>query len=455
MNIKEYLPLPESPRLEFKEQLPSNDKLAALICAFANSLGGDLMIGVEDGTHRLVGVQESEVLAIEEKIAAISAINISPIVFPVIKSIRYKDTTVILVHIDMGFQRPYRVIAGPEKGKVFVRIGSTTRQADSASEESMRLHSRGLSWDCLPCHRCSVTDLDKSLIEEFLELRKIRRGIASPPKINPSWLLKMRFGAQESGDIHPTNGAVALFMKVPQEIFPSIGIEMARFSGTTGRDFIDKQTATGPLWRLYDEALLFMRRHIPSSAQRTPHARHETIAYPEIAFREFLINALCHRNYERNTGPVRCAIFDDVIQFTNPGTFPEGLELGDIGTGISVIRNPLIARVFNELGLIEGWGTGIQVAQQELAKHNLPNARIEQKGFFIQVTSPWRWPKNLSARETKIVQEVALKGAISSKTIAGMFKITDRAARKVLNQVVKKDLLVKIGNTKGTEYRLK
>jgi predicted HTH transcriptional regulator len=64
MNIKEYLLSPESPRLEFKEQLPSNDKLAALICSFANSLGGDLIIGIEDETHRLVGVQESEVLAI-------------------------------------------------------------------------------------------------------------------------------------------------------------------------------------------------------------------------------------------------------------------------------------------------------------------------------------------------------------------------------------------------------
>jgi len=93
--------------------------------------------------------------------------------------------------------------------------------------------------------------------------------------------------------------------------------------------------------------------------------------------------------------------------------------------------------------------------QYELAKYNLPNARIEQKGFFIQVTSPWRWPKNLSDREMAIVQEVATKRSISSESIAIMFKITDRAARKVLSQIVKKDLLVKIGNTKGTEYRLK
>jgi len=455
MGIEEYLSSPESPRLEFKERLPSNDKLAALLCAFANSLGGDLIIGVEDRTLHVCGVLESEVLAMEEKIAAIAATNVSPILFPVIKTQRYGGAMLLQVHVDMGFQKPYRVVVGPDKGKVFVRIGSTTRQADSAAEEAMRLHSHGLSWDCLPCRNISVADLDKSLIGEFVDLRMQRRNIARPSRIDSSWLLKTRLGVIEGGTMYPTNGAVALFSKNAGEIFPSVCIEMARFAGTTGRDFIDKQTVTGPLWKLYDDALIFLRRNVTTSSKRTFDARQETVAYPEIAFREFLINALCHRNYEGTTGPVRCAIFDTVIQITNPGTFPEGLELKDIGTGVSVIRNPLIARIFNELGLIEGWGTGIQVAQQELSHHNLANAKIEQRGFFIQVTSPWRWPKDLSDREMAIVQEAAGKGSISSTAVAAMFKLTDRTARKILVKLVHKELLDKIGGTKGTVYRSK
>jgi ATP-dependent DNA helicase RecG len=86
-----------------------------------------------------------------------------------------------------------------------------------------------------------------------------------------------------------------------------------------------------------------MRRHIDTAAPRTASARSETSVYPEVAFREFMINALCHRAFEMNTGSIRCAVFDDTIQITNPGTFPDGLELGDIGSGISVIRNPIIS----------------------------------------------------------------------------------------------------------------
>jgi ATP-dependent DNA helicase RecG len=311
-----------------------------------------------------------------------------------------------------------------------------------------------MSWDCLPCLDCDITALDKTLLDEFITLRFERRRIAKPKKVDLSWFEKMRLATRLNGKIRPTNGAVALFTKNPQEIFHPMTIELARFTGTTGRDFLDKQSVAGPLWKLYDDALAFIRQHVGIAAVRTSAARHETIAYPEVTFREFMINALCHRSFEKNTGSVRCAIFDDVIQITNPGTLPDGLELSDIGTGISVIRNPLIARIFNEIGLIEGWGTGIQVAQQELARQNLPPAKIEQKGFFIQVTSSWRWPIDLSDKETAVLRATASQGSITSDVVASMNKISERAARKVLANLLNKGLVMKIGSTKGSVYKL-
>lgn len=455
MDIEGYLASPESSRFEFKEKLPSNDKLASLMCAFANCSGGDLIVGIEDRTAFPAGVDEKELLDLEEKIATIAATSISPMIFPIIKSIRYKDATLLFVHVDMGFQKPYRVIVGDIKDTVFVRVGSTTRQADSATVESMRLRSKGHSWDCLPCYESSIDDIDKTTLEEFLLLREQRRNIHPPAQIDSSWLVKMRLAVQESGSIFPTNGAIVLFSRTPEEYFPSIRIELARFAGISGSDFIDKKTVSGPLWKHYEPTRKFMRTHIPTLAHRTSGARIEKSCYPEIAFREFMINALCHRSFERDSGPVRCAIFDDSIQITNSGTFPDGLEIQDIGTGISMIRNPLIARIFNELGLIEGWGTGIQVAQQELARYRLPSAQIEQKGFFIQVTSLWRWNDSLTAREKDILQEVAEYTTVNSMTIANKFGITDRAARKLLMQLVKKEYLSKTGTTRGSQYKLK
>ncbi len=36
-----------------------------------------------------------------------------------------------------------------------------------------------------------------------------------------------------------------------------------------------------------------------------------------------------------------------------------------------MLRNPVLARGFSEIGLIVGWGTGIQVAQEALRKASL------------------------------------------------------------------------------------
>jgi ATP-dependent DNA helicase RecG len=318
------------------------------------------------------------------------------------------------------------------------------------------LRNRGISWDVLPCREnIGIEDLDIGLIEEFIEIRRTRRNIPPPASTDHNWLMKMRLVAQDNGEIKPTNGAVLLFCRNPQEHFPLSSMEMARFQGTAGRDFLDKQSITGPLWKMYDQALMFLRRHISIHATRSESARMEKCDYPGIAFREFAINALCHRSYEQMTGSVRCAIFDDAIQITNPGTLPDGLEISNLGCGVSVVRNPLIARIFNETGLIEAWGTGIQTAQQELAKSNLPAARIELKGFFVQITSQWRWPKTLSDNESTIVMALAEQGTLSADIIASKIKLSDRSARKILSELIRKELVVKFGNTKGSYYRLK
>ncbi len=165
-----------------------------------------------------------------------------------------------------------------------------------------------------------------------------------------------------------------------------------------------------------------------------------------------MINALCHRSYEVGSGPIHLAIYDDIVEITNSGALPEGLELADLGTGISVLRNPVIARAFSELGLIEGWGTGIKLAMTELAKHNLPPAKIEMRGFFTQVSSVWAWPRDMKGDEIGIMQTVSSEGNITSAAVAEMFGVSDRTARNRLVALVKRGLLRKVGSTRSAEY---
>lgn len=56
MDLSELLRWPEGKTLEYKRDLSSPEGVLKTITAFANTAGGTLVIGVEDGSRRVCGV---------------------------------------------------------------------------------------------------------------------------------------------------------------------------------------------------------------------------------------------------------------------------------------------------------------------------------------------------------------------------------------------------------------
>ncbi len=75
----------EGRRLEFKSCLPEHADLARTIVAFANDAGGDLFIGVADEPRAILGVDEDDLVKLEEKISNIIFDRCYPAILPDIK----------------------------------------------------------------------------------------------------------------------------------------------------------------------------------------------------------------------------------------------------------------------------------------------------------------------------------------------------------------------------------
>jgi ATP-dependent DNA helicase RecG len=56
MNLNELLGQPEGKTLEFKRNLSSPEKVLKTLIAFANTSGGIILLGVEDGTRHVRGL---------------------------------------------------------------------------------------------------------------------------------------------------------------------------------------------------------------------------------------------------------------------------------------------------------------------------------------------------------------------------------------------------------------
>lgn len=82
MKIDEIL-AGESKNVEFKESLPvKSSKYMKTIVAFANGQGGKLIIGVEDDTRKIVGIDKNEAFQIMDAVANAISDSCKPAIIP-------------------------------------------------------------------------------------------------------------------------------------------------------------------------------------------------------------------------------------------------------------------------------------------------------------------------------------------------------------------------------------
>ncbi|WEV46088.1 transcriptional regulator [Bifidobacterium sp. ESL0690] len=124
-------------------------------------------------------------------------------------------------------------------------------------------------------------------------------------------------------------------------------VKCAVFDGDTKTKLTERQNVSGSVLKQIDATMMFLNQHNPDNA------------WPEAALRESLVNAVLHRDYDKN-GPILISIFDSSIEIVSPGGLVDGFEVNDLLNGVSESRNPWLADVFEALHLSENYGTGVQ-----------------------------------------------------------------------------------------------
>ena len=130
MDLLDALRRPEGKTLEFKRDVSSPDGLLRTVVAFANTAGGTVLIGVEDGTRHVRGIPDP--LALEERLANLISDSISPRLLPDLEILTYRKTHVVAVQVFPSPTRPHHLIKSGVNAGTYVRVGSTNRRADAS-----------------------------------------------------------------------------------------------------------------------------------------------------------------------------------------------------------------------------------------------------------------------------------------------------------------------------------
>lgn len=362
--LEEYLSRNEGKTLEFKENTKSLLGIVKTVVAFANTSGGILIIGVRDQTKELIGLQDP--LKEEERIA--NAINdaISPLIIPDIDIHTYRDKALIIVRVPHVAGPFYIKSDGPRKG-LYIRFGSTNRIADSEMHDSLKLFSENRSYDELPAPKGILDEIAIKNAFSSLKNHPTRKTLES-----------IGIFTEHIGKSIPTNGGALLFGSNRLDLFPDAIIRCARFKGTTKEKIIDSQDFISFPPLILQQVLAFIERNTGTEARIGRLKRTDISEYPPFALREALINAVLHADYAMKGCHIQIAIFDDRIEFINPGGLPFGQTIEKALSGFSKLRNRVIGRLFRELKLIEQWGSGLQRILAVCKKTGLKTPLIEE-----------------------------------------------------------------------------
>jgi predicted HTH transcriptional regulator len=158
MKIEELLTRSEGKTLEFKNDLSSPKNILRTLTAFANTAGGVLLIGVEDGSKAVLGVEHP--LDEEERLCNLIADSIEPRLAPSVELVNWKGRTLLAVEVYPSALRPHWLKSQGIENGVLVRVGSTNRQADGPLIAEMRRWALNLSYDEEPLPEVNPDTID-------------------------------------------------------------------------------------------------------------------------------------------------------------------------------------------------------------------------------------------------------------------------------------------------------
>ncbi len=468
IDLIELLKRSEGKTLEFKQALPANTDhkgLARTLCAFANTAGGYILFGIEDKTKHIIGVPDPYML--EEKIANIIDTLITPKIIPDIEIFPYETRSILAVRIyPNSTTRPY-FLKEKDLEKAYIRVGSSNRLADPQTIQELRRlgqNSTSLSFEEQP-----FTTLDAQAIDVEAVTRFFRS--VTQIKMTDAFLSSLKLITDFQGKYVPTNAGMILFGRERESYFPNAKIKAVRFSGVVkGLKTLDSREIDSYPVDAVQEAMDFVQKHAnyeseintSSQADQWSVQRIDRWNIPIAAVREAIINAVVHADYAQKGSDIHLFIYQDRIEIENPGLLVFGLSIEDITKGISKLRNPIIGRVFNKLGFMEQYGSGIHKIIQECQRFGLETPKFEELATHFRViiyTSPQKTP-TLDEQDNIIIDVLRYQyfsnrsEGLSTKEICSRTMLAQRSTRIHLSSLVQSGFVAEIG-TSATDPKKK
>jgi ATP-dependent DNA helicase RecG len=373
---------------------------------------------------------------------------------------------IIVFHSKPSADGPYTF-----KGKPYLKTPSGVKSMPSEKYKTLLLEHAGLSkaWETLPAaNGFSLEDLDHNEIVKTFKIGLREERIPEDEYTENPVEILTHFDLNEGDVIN--NAAMVLFAKKMPSDYSQCFIRMGRFIDDTMDQVIDSKQIRGNAFQLINEALDFVKRHLPISSRFDPNQieRIDELALPLLAVREAIINAICHRDYSVRAGDISLNIFNDALEIHNIGHLFGGLTVDQLFTKHpSRRRNEKIAQVFHARKLIDRFGSGTRRILRLCEEQGLPVPEFSEESDGFQVRFLFKEPigpqkvdktivESLTPRQADIIEALKTHGPLSTKDLRQKIPnpLVERRLRDELNRLEEMGLISSEGATIAKKWIL-
>jgi ATP-dependent DNA helicase RecG len=437
--------------------------VAICLAELANTDGGTLLVGVEnDGRVTGAPYNDDEIAALRTT-AASSWKRPIPYSFEAHES---PDGIVLVFEID-----PQIDVFTLTDGRTPYRVKADTVWLPEGEVRALKRSKAGTLFERTIVSDASLNDLNPKLLDRF------RESIGLPNDIsNGEMLVQYDLGVRDGGEVRPTLAACLLFGKQPMTRFHErAGINFRKFEGTvalTGsrnNERMDK-TIEGPLPVLLEETFRLLQTQIGVSRKLRDLFFEERPEYPTFAWQEAIVNAVAHRDYSLRGNETEVRMFDDRLEFKNPGLPPEPVTIEELQQRkpVHASRNPRIMRVLKALKFVRERGEGLPRMFEETEQSFLSPPELQTEGRFFKLTlrstlifddETMSWLRTFPLKKLNSRQQRALAHAYQSgrgyfvlRDYAHINSIDKETAKREIRSLIADKIVEVVGKKKGAKY---
>lgn len=337
--LLEKIRLGEDGRLECKEVVfagdkikgPTRDELADELAAFANAMGGVVVLGVDDRAREVIGIPRDRLDLTEKLVRELVYDSIKPPLFTLIEKLEIPSSDGVLRPI-LKVDVPRSLFVHESPGGYFYRVGASKRRM--SPDYLMRLGQQRsqaglISFDEQVVPSAFIGDLEPGLVDRF----------RTPQTRDDRETLLRKLGMareDERGDLRPSVAGVLLGSADPRRWLPHAFIQAVAYRGrgvpgasdVPGYQ-IDAKDFTGALDAQVAGACRFVAANMRVGASKTV-GRRDVPQYDMAAVFEAVVNAVVHRDYSMYGSKIRLRLFADRLELYSPGPLPNTMTIDSL-----------------------------------------------------------------------------------------------------------------------------